>query len=686
MRGIAKIGTFVICLMLFFGILGLVQRNETAKATSLQNGPTDNTDGTNPLTDPTNAYTSDDSYATVPIPNTVNTTYYHGFGFQDLGTVISDIEVGVEWYTSQSPNDNIFIFLSVDGGTIWFGETLYTSKIADDDTLEYSSFASERAWDWDDLSDTNLRVIVRIQAGVGGGDGNLDYIVVRVTHGTEGNFKIVIIEPSHASIIKETIDLIAVAEANGVIEDVRFTINGNEYFAIHDQDTDTYQHKDFNTKFLITGTWYELTATLNLTDGRSTSHTISVYVDNHKQGCWQDDDGRWHCPKGGKTYPGIITRGSSDETLVDPYWYVDYFVESSSSGLSSNHPDTRLNVADNCKEDEFHLSNYDYSLRSWINTTSGILQNTTYASFFDGGGCVEIYVNSSVSIKSDRDSHVRHNSPFNWTYDEVSKYDYTVTISNTLSYTMNDIFFYVGADPDSIIDETTTLVMDVTNNNILVPGEDFGQEDTGFHMQIDSIASSGSRTFSFEYHHETEGSSVVPPVITITPSEVTKTDRNKVDYMLGEDNIRNKNPFDYDGVVNVHFDLDRIVSKTSKIYIEDDNGKSYPEFQWITETQLQIIGVAVDANGELAINIWFKYKAEITEDPVNWIKQFSLGWFVGWFILSAISGSYIWRTKGLSYEGPEGRKLERARTVAWLLLLLGIFMIAFLVVLGSWVS
>ena len=101
---------------------------------------------------PTNAYSSDDSYADVP-KNGEETYYNYGF-ITGLWIGVAKVEVGVEAY---STNDEwIVIEVSGDAGSNW--GTAHNVAITPTETLTWVDVTSDLSWTPSMLSDANFRV------------------------------------------------------------------------------------------------------------------------------------------------------------------------------------------------------------------------------------------------------------------------------------------------------------------------------------------------------------------------------------------------------------------------------------------------------------------------------------------------------------------------------------------------
>lgn len=119
---------------------------------------------------PANAYASDDNLAYASPP--AGTSYwitYKNFTFDiPPDAKIEKVEVGVEWYTSNSTYELLYGSISWDGGKNWHEITFPTQST---ENLIFLDFSSATSWDSSKLSRENLRVKLRAYKSSGGGGG-----------------------------------------------------------------------------------------------------------------------------------------------------------------------------------------------------------------------------------------------------------------------------------------------------------------------------------------------------------------------------------------------------------------------------------------------------------------------------------------------------------------------------------
>jgi hypothetical protein len=137
-------------------------------------------DGTG-FTNPDNAFSSDDVYATVDVDGQQQQYTNFGLSIPD-GATINGIRVRVEAHHSTGHGLRRFVVdLSWNGGTNWTSTTLKTGQFGTSDTTRTVGSTTQtwgRTWSADDFTDANFRV--RLTTDLGSGTLSVDYVVVRV--------------------------------------------------------------------------------------------------------------------------------------------------------------------------------------------------------------------------------------------------------------------------------------------------------------------------------------------------------------------------------------------------------------------------------------------------------------------------------------------------------------------------
>jgi hypothetical protein len=611
--------------ILVLGLMLIMNMPILDNATALEttNDPTATGELDDDWTNPTNAYSSDDSYASVS-STSIDSQDYYNYGFTDMGTLITQLEIGYEYYINRTDCNSV-VYVSNNGGTTYSAYLQETPKNADDDSIVWLDVtdAFGDAWVWDEMSNDNFRV--KFSSSPSGscfaGTWYLDYIPVRITTSTP--FNIEIREPLNGHEVQNIIDLIAFVDTAETIDQVTFQISGDSlwYVATYDSTSDTYRYLNFDTRMYSTGSFYTLTARANASGGRFALDTAIIYINNQNQGCTQDENGNWQCPSGGsKPYPPErIEENLGDGTIIDPFYTLIYTIEASGTGTSVNFEDARISTSDTIKKDWLHVSNYDYSNRVWYNTSSTILQNTTYLTYYSGGGGQETWVNSSVSVTGYRFVEVKRVRGFNWTYNQDTRiYTYSLTITNSLSYTMDVELLYVGVAPNTYADPKTITVKDVTNNDILDNGQDFRSDFGGFHLAFDDLTSGSSREFTYSYTDFVEGSNIITPTLTIYDPDVQSEPsiRSGHSYILASKTLYQSNPFDYSGRMTVTFQTSGKPVKTSMI-VEDGDGSVWCTGDCLWEgDQLIVQDLSLEAYSHT--DFYFFYDIETPDDIADW--------------------------------------------------------------------
>src|SRR3990167_7791882 len=136
----------------------------------------------NQWTNPTNAYSSNNSYATEVDVNQKQDYYNFTFNIP-AGATIDGIEVVLEAKTQDTFwSPKISVALSYNGGTNYTSEK-QTSTLTTSDanyTLGGSTDTWGRTWDDTEFSDTNFRAYVEYNASIGGDTTSLDHIQIKV--------------------------------------------------------------------------------------------------------------------------------------------------------------------------------------------------------------------------------------------------------------------------------------------------------------------------------------------------------------------------------------------------------------------------------------------------------------------------------------------------------------------------
>ena len=130
---------------------------------------------------PTYAYSDNTQYATSST-NNANNTYYN-YGITGLSGTIQKVEVDALSFVANSSSANkLRIAVSWDGGTTWSSNTDLSVTNTSTPTDKWLDVTSATSWDWDKLSDANLRVKVTYVLSGTARVISLDWIPVRVTY------------------------------------------------------------------------------------------------------------------------------------------------------------------------------------------------------------------------------------------------------------------------------------------------------------------------------------------------------------------------------------------------------------------------------------------------------------------------------------------------------------------------
>ena len=143
----------------------------------------------NAWTNPTNAYTSNNTYATViPMQNGAFTQDYYNFGFSiPAGATVTGFEVKTEYYMTDTPGaNNNRLYLYKTDRTVWNGQTgdgyPETKTVEGTDTEGSSStFPGGESWVVADFSDATFAIAIYIRDSVEAGeDFYCDHVQVKV--------------------------------------------------------------------------------------------------------------------------------------------------------------------------------------------------------------------------------------------------------------------------------------------------------------------------------------------------------------------------------------------------------------------------------------------------------------------------------------------------------------------------
>ncbi|XOB41091.1 MAG: IPT/TIG domain-containing protein [Candidatus Nealsonbacteria bacterium] len=178
-KQIVSLVLIVVLILSFMGpIFNFRSESQKVKAAETVYSPTNNAAVVGGFTDPINAYSSNDSYAT-SLPNDDSHDYYD-YNISLSGNSIDKVEVGYE----ACGDEKIAISVSWDGGgSNWSAEQV-SSALSDcnGETVVYWDFTSATTWDDTKLNNTNFRVRVRHDQQGGPGTNSYDWIPVRITY------------------------------------------------------------------------------------------------------------------------------------------------------------------------------------------------------------------------------------------------------------------------------------------------------------------------------------------------------------------------------------------------------------------------------------------------------------------------------------------------------------------------
>ena len=142
------------------------------------NSPSSTSTPSGTWSNPTNAYSSDNSYASTSTASAAQQYGTYGFSLPSAATIVR-VEVGYEAYTAG--DDGIRIACSWDGGTTWSTESVVaTLPASDPNMVTWVDFTTATSWTASKLSDANFRTKASYQYSGGQSTTYLDWILVRV--------------------------------------------------------------------------------------------------------------------------------------------------------------------------------------------------------------------------------------------------------------------------------------------------------------------------------------------------------------------------------------------------------------------------------------------------------------------------------------------------------------------------
>lgn len=157
------------------GTYEVIAENSVLATFTLVNSPSSTPAGN--WTNPTNAYTSNDIYATTSTDGA--TQQYGRYGFNlPANATITDVEVGFELRVGLLAQ--VAITCSWDNGNTWASERTFLRSLLDPEMLTYENFASATTWTPSKLSDENFRTRIRVSWTWDG--VYLDWMPVMVTY------------------------------------------------------------------------------------------------------------------------------------------------------------------------------------------------------------------------------------------------------------------------------------------------------------------------------------------------------------------------------------------------------------------------------------------------------------------------------------------------------------------------
>ena len=161
----------IFLILLFFSVVSMPLSptvNVYGSPDELTKNPTANDPVGAGWTNPLNAYTSNNVYATSGFPPCIHRFYNYSFSLS--GSTITKVEVGIEFYCL--PLESVQIRLSWNGGssyTAWSNRFTLTSE-----DIIWLDFTSATDWTADKLSDANFRVEIQFLGEGGTGCYGLD--------------------------------------------------------------------------------------------------------------------------------------------------------------------------------------------------------------------------------------------------------------------------------------------------------------------------------------------------------------------------------------------------------------------------------------------------------------------------------------------------------------------------------
>ena len=235
------------------------------------------------------------------------------------------------------------------------------------------------------------------------------------------------------------------------------------------------------------------------------------------------------------------------------------------------------------------------------------------------GGNVTVECTGNLSVT--RKTRFQQVWKFYWTkYTDTNYYEATLDIDNNLHVPINETYIYIEFANDTTPDYTTVGAYDVTNGVYLTRGTNYDATASGAHFYVNSIAGSGTRTFTLDYYGVDDP--VVPTdAITVvydygweTLTASISGDNNDKSYFYIDANWFNDDDAAFVGEMDIQFNFDtegKIIASSSWIIYDNENDRylDREEFAFSgggIKISQETMGT-VSPNGARSFKAWFLF-------------------------------------------------------------------------------
>lgn len=225
-----------------------------------------------------------------------------------------------------------------------------------------------------------------------------------------------------------------------------------------------------------------------------------------------------------------------------------------------------------------------------------------------------------TAYDTERYSTVRVTRSFEWTIAtrSASTWTHAFGLDNDLTRDLLNVELYIPFEPTVLADLKTVELFDVSNNQILLPGNHYILSSTGVWFGFDTLSSGSSRTFTVTFTELVEGTDILEPTCTLltAPSPATFEGVSMLSVSVS---CINQNAFVYTGRVVINLGTLGTEINVHTLRVTDTAGSKFTNIVPITSMIIAIYGVTMSAFTSRELILYFTF---VDANPSrNWLRE-----------------------------------------------------------------